>query len=196
MCFLWALVFGFHLCQQMNGSQNICFCPYRQMLTAGVNGLSCSLRHVCLTLNHLLSAFRMNVIITSKFLCLVTMRLCLRVEPTLWTPPAETTEWVHWFQLLVNQRHLMDRSFNAHPVVMMVCGQLSSLEQVGQELLGQARCPFESRQSNVGVFAGELLKHTHLHSHPIRCSAIQASKAFGFFQSSTVCDSRIFWPQK
>ncbi|XP_058609409.1 semaphorin-6D isoform X2 [Onychostoma macrolepis] len=32
--------------------------------------------------------------------------------------------------------------------------RLSSLEQVGQELLGQARCPFESRQSNVGVFAG------------------------------------------
>ncbi|XP_043088964.1 semaphorin-6D isoform X2 [Puntigrus tetrazona] len=32
--------------------------------------------------------------------------------------------------------------------------RMSSLEQVGQELLGQARCPFESRQSNVGVFAG------------------------------------------
>ncbi|KAL1254826.1 hypothetical protein QQF64_012887 [Cirrhinus molitorella] len=32
--------------------------------------------------------------------------------------------------------------------------RLSTLEQVGQELLGQARCPFESRQSNVGVFAG------------------------------------------
>uniref|UniRef100_A0A8C1RWJ5 Sema domain, transmembrane domain (TM), and cytoplasmic domain, (semaphorin) 6D n=1 Tax=Cyprinus carpio TaxID=7962 RepID=A0A8C1RWJ5_CYPCA len=32
--------------------------------------------------------------------------------------------------------------------------RLSSLEQVGQELLGQARCPFESRQSNIGVFAG------------------------------------------
>ncbi|TRY65633.1 hypothetical protein DNTS_009869 [Danionella cerebrum] len=32
--------------------------------------------------------------------------------------------------------------------------RVSSLEQVGQELLGQARCPFESRQSNVGVFAG------------------------------------------
>ncbi|XP_056116225.1 semaphorin-6D isoform X2 [Rhinichthys klamathensis goyatoka] len=32
--------------------------------------------------------------------------------------------------------------------------RLSSLEQVGQDLLGQARCPFESRQSNVGVFAG------------------------------------------
>ncbi|XP_067281557.1 semaphorin-6C [Pseudorasbora parva] len=32
--------------------------------------------------------------------------------------------------------------------------RMSSLEQVGQDLLGQARCPFESRQSNVGVFAG------------------------------------------
>uniref|UniRef100_A0A9J8DMJ7 Sema domain, transmembrane domain (TM), and cytoplasmic domain, (semaphorin) 6Ca n=1 Tax=Cyprinus carpio carpio TaxID=630221 RepID=A0A9J8DMJ7_CYPCA len=31
--------------------------------------------------------------------------------------------------------------------------RLRTLEQVGQELLGQARCPFESRQSNVGVFA-------------------------------------------
>ncbi|XP_057210695.1 semaphorin-6D [Triplophysa rosa] len=30
----------------------------------------------------------------------------------------------------------------------------STLEQVGQELSGQARCPFESRQSNVGLFAG------------------------------------------
>lgn len=32
--------------------------------------------------------------------------------------------------------------------------RLSTLEQVGQELSGQARCPFESRQSNVGLFAG------------------------------------------
>ncbi|KTG46742.1 hypothetical protein cypCar_00041582, partial [Cyprinus carpio] len=32
--------------------------------------------------------------------------------------------------------------------------RLRTLEQVGQELLGQARCPFESRQSNIGVFAG------------------------------------------
>ncbi|XP_051991789.1 semaphorin-6D isoform X1 [Xyrauchen texanus] len=31
--------------------------------------------------------------------------------------------------------------------------RLSTLEQVGQQLLGQARCPFESRQSNVGLFA-------------------------------------------
>ncbi|XP_037398830.1 semaphorin-6C-like isoform X1 [Pygocentrus nattereri] len=32
--------------------------------------------------------------------------------------------------------------------------RLSSLEQVGVELVGQARCPFESHQANVGIFAG------------------------------------------
>lgn len=32
--------------------------------------------------------------------------------------------------------------------------RMSTLEQVGQELSGQARCPFDSRQSNVGLFAG------------------------------------------
>ncbi|KAA0701452.1 Semaphorin-6D Precursor [Triplophysa tibetana] len=31
---------------------------------------------------------------------------------------------------------------------------MSSLEQDGEEVVGQARCPFESRQSNVGLFAG------------------------------------------
>lgn len=31
------------------------------------------------------------------------------------------------------------------------------MEQVGEELVGQARCPFESGQSNVGLFAGESL---------------------------------------
>lgn len=34
-----------------------------------------------------------------------------------------------------------------------------SLEQVGEELVGQARCPFESGQSNVGLFAGEAATH-------------------------------------
>lgn len=34
---------------------------------------------------------------------------------------------------------------------------MSTLEQDGEEVVGQARCPFESRQSNVGLFAGELL---------------------------------------
>lgn len=32
---------------------------------------------------------------------------------------------------------------------------MTSLEQVGEEVVGQARCPFESVQSNVGLFAGE-----------------------------------------
>ncbi|KAL2084502.1 hypothetical protein ACEWY4_020020 [Coilia grayii] len=32
--------------------------------------------------------------------------------------------------------------------------KMSTLEQVGEEVVGQARCPFESRQSNVGLFAG------------------------------------------
>ncbi|XP_056154024.1 semaphorin-6D-like [Lampris incognitus] len=32
--------------------------------------------------------------------------------------------------------------------------KMSSLAQVGEEVLGQARCPFESGQSNVGLFAG------------------------------------------
>ncbi|KAJ3598279.1 hypothetical protein NHX12_001790, partial [Muraenolepis orangiensis] len=32
--------------------------------------------------------------------------------------------------------------------------KMSTLEQDGEEMLGQARCPFESRQSNVGLFAG------------------------------------------
>lgn len=35
---------------------------------------------------------------------------------------------------------------------------MSTLEQEGEEVVGQARCPFESRQSNVGLFAGELEK--------------------------------------
>uniref|UniRef100_A0A3B5MQG4 Sema domain-containing protein n=1 Tax=Xiphophorus couchianus TaxID=32473 RepID=A0A3B5MQG4_9TELE len=32
--------------------------------------------------------------------------------------------------------------------------KMTSLEQVGEEVVGQARCPFESIQSNVGLFAG------------------------------------------
>lgn len=32
---------------------------------------------------------------------------------------------------------------------------MATLEQEGEEVVGQARCPFESRQSNVGLFAGE-----------------------------------------
>lgn len=33
---------------------------------------------------------------------------------------------------------------------------MTTLEQVGEEVVGQARCPFESIQSNVGLFAGKL----------------------------------------
>lgn len=36
-----------------------------------------------------------------------------------------------------------------------------SLQQVGEELVGQARCPFQSAQSNVALFAG---KSTHTHT--------------------------------
>ncbi|KAM6994362.1 sema domain, transmembrane domain (TM), and cytoplasmic domain, (semaphorin) 6C isoform 1-T1 [Tautogolabrus adspersus] len=32
--------------------------------------------------------------------------------------------------------------------------KMATLEQEGEEVVGQARCPFESRQSNVGLFAG------------------------------------------
>ncbi|KAL0984831.1 hypothetical protein UPYG_G00147740 [Umbra pygmaea] len=32
--------------------------------------------------------------------------------------------------------------------------KMNTLEQDGEEVVGQARCPFESRQSNVGLFAG------------------------------------------
>uniref|UniRef100_A0A4W4H9F5 Sema domain-containing protein n=1 Tax=Electrophorus electricus TaxID=8005 RepID=A0A4W4H9F5_ELEEL len=32
--------------------------------------------------------------------------------------------------------------------------KMTTLEQDGEEVLGQARCPFESRQTNVGLFAG------------------------------------------
>lgn len=35
--------------------------------------------------------------------------------------------------------------------------QMTTLEQVGEEVVGQARCPFESGQSNLGLFAGERL---------------------------------------
>lgn len=47
---------------------------------------------------------------------------------------------------------------------------MSSLEQVGEELVGQARCPFESGQSNVGLFAGEsLIKHSFITPDAVSC---------------------------
>lgn len=39
---------------------------------------------------------------------------------------------------------------------------MSTLEQDGEEVVGQARCPFESRQSNVGLFAGKCPKREHI----------------------------------
>lgn len=36
-----------------------------------------------------------------------------------------------------------------------LCFQITSLQQEGEELSGQARCPFDATQSNVAVFAGE-----------------------------------------
>ncbi|XP_049328808.1 semaphorin-6D-like [Astyanax mexicanus] len=48
--------------------------------------------------------------------------------------------------------------------------RLSSLEQVGAELVGQARCPFESHQANVGIFASG-------HFYSATMSDFQASDA-------------------
>lgn len=38
-----------------------------------------------------------------------------------------------------------------------LCLQITSLQQEGEELSGQARCPFDATQSNVAVFAGVYL---------------------------------------
>uniref|UniRef100_A0A8C9SRU0 Semaphorin 6Cb n=1 Tax=Scleropages formosus TaxID=113540 RepID=A0A8C9SRU0_SCLFO len=38
--------------------------------------------------------------------------------------------------------------------------KMSTLEQDGEEVVGQARCPFESRQSNVGLFSGNFYSAT------------------------------------
>lgn len=34
------------------------------------------------------------------------------------------------------------------------CPQITSLQQEGEELSGQARCPFDATQSTVAIFAG------------------------------------------
>lgn len=34
------------------------------------------------------------------------------------------------------------------------CSQITSLQQEGEELSGQARCPFDATQSTVAIFAG------------------------------------------
>lgn len=36
----------------------------------------------------------------------------------------------------------------------LLCPQITSLQQEGEELSGQARCPFDATQSNVAIFAG------------------------------------------
>lgn len=43
-------------------------------------------------------------------------------------------------------------------VAALFLTKMLTLEQEGEEVVGQARCPFESRQSNVGLFAGESIK--------------------------------------
>lgn len=40
------------------------------------------------------------------------------------------------------------------PRTCSFCLQITSLQQEGEELSGQARCPFDATQSNVAVFAG------------------------------------------
>uniref|UniRef100_G3P618 Sema domain, transmembrane domain (TM), and cytoplasmic domain, (semaphorin) 6D n=1 Tax=Gasterosteus aculeatus TaxID=69293 RepID=G3P618_GASAC len=56
--------------------------------------------------------------------------------------------------------------------------KMRSLERVGEDVVGQARCPFESGQSNVGLFAGESTRthrvpHQHLNTTSIiKCFSI------------------------
>lgn len=40
------------------------------------------------------------------------------------------------------------------PRICSLCLQITSLQQEGEELSGQARCPFDATQSNVAIFAG------------------------------------------
>uniref|UniRef100_A0A3Q3ENB7 Semaphorin 6Cb n=1 Tax=Labrus bergylta TaxID=56723 RepID=A0A3Q3ENB7_9LABR len=72
----------------------------------------------------------------------------------------------------VSQSRVMDECYNYIKVLvprndetLFACGtnafnptcrnyKMATLEQEGEEVVGQARCPFESRQSNVGLFAG------------------------------------------
>lgn len=37
---------------------------------------------------------------------------------------------------------------------VLPCPQITSLQQEGEELSGQARCPFDATQSTVAIFAG------------------------------------------
>lgn len=40
------------------------------------------------------------------------------------------------------------------PRICSLSLQITSLQQEGEELSGQARCPFDATQSNVAIFAG------------------------------------------
>lgn len=43
------------------------------------------------------------------------------------------------------------------PRTCSLCLQITSLRQEGEDLSGQARCPFDATQSNVAIFAGVYL---------------------------------------
>lgn len=65
---------------------------------------------------------------------------------------------------------------------------MSTLEQEGEEVVGQARCPFESRQSNVGLFAGECIL-------PCKYDAVQSDSQIcrGHVQMTAVPDLDQYW---
>lgn len=54
---------------------------------------------------------------------------------------------------------------------VLMCGgllcylQLDNLEFDGEEINGLARCPFDSKQTNVALFAGKGWKNTRPHTH-------------------------------
>uniref|UniRef100_A0A674IJ65 Semaphorin 6C n=1 Tax=Terrapene triunguis TaxID=2587831 RepID=A0A674IJ65_9SAUR len=89
----------------------------------------------------------------------IAARCALRAQsepPLIWimaNPPQD--ECYNYIKVLVpkNDRTLFacgTNSFNP----MCRTYQISSLEQEGEELNGQARCPFDAKQTNVALFAG------------------------------------------
>lgn len=75
------------------------------------------------------------------------------------------------------------------PHLFFLGPQMASLQQVGEELVGQARCPFESGQTNVGLFAGEprALGHAHTAFCPL-IGGISCRLPGGDFYSATMTD--------
>lgn len=66
---------------------------------------------------------------------------------------------------------------------------MTSLEQVGEELVGQARCPFESGQSNVGLFAGQSFTSCPLCSESTNKQSVTLTHSpGGDFYSATMTD--------